>query len=667
MRSSANSATSARGDGLQGKPDHSAHYKPDLNSELTGGMDTKPFNDLSPDEKDACLADMLQVPDVVALAYAKRAKWLTVVAACARSGAPSARELCQEWSKLCKEKYDESDFYRAYASFAKDTRENGTGTGTLIEIARKGGWRIPPWHKANAAGQGQAEERWQAGNEGEGRQEFTQDEPTQEGWAKPTPISSELLPVPPWEPRFLPAPLADMVEDYAGSVPMNQEFVASNVTAACGSLISDKAQLSMKQRSPWYETPNVWVLNIAPPSARKTPGLQLCEDALKRVEEVFEQEYRTALATHQSEKIAYEAAMQGIKLAAKKGAPPTPVPLEPEPPVQQRAVTNDSTYEALSVIAKGGPVVVLNDEASGLFAQMADPKNQTAKAFYLAAHNGSKSYKSDRIGRGTTSIPRLCLSLVCNIQPEPLMRLTLGAAREGRQADGFMQRFGLMTMPDPVQHTELVDNTYDLFKYIAGIDALVGLVDYDPVAHGAQQSILGEALPCFSLSDDAMALWKAEYARLRAEELNPELLEAYRQHVGKEPKVIATVALVIHAVEGHHGDISGPVMERAIAASQFYLSHAKRVYYMAAHDIYAEPARLIAARMARGEITGEFTSREAKRWGWTGCKDTDSTEAIMELLEDTNWTRLVAAGSSTRGGRATKRWRVNPLAKDINS
>ena len=55
---------------------------------------------------------------------------------------------------------------------------------------------------------------------------------------------------------------------------------------------------------------------------------------------------------------------------------------------------------------------------------------------------------------------------------------------------------------------------------------------------------------------------------------------------------------------------------------------------MTAHDIYAEPARLIAARMARGEITGEFTSGEARHKGWTGCTDADRTEAIMELLED---------------------------------
>ena len=72
-----------------------------------------------------------------------------------------------------------------------------------------------------------------------------------------------------------------------------------------------------------------------------------------------------------------------------------------------------------------------------------------------------------------------------------------------------------------------------------------------------------------------MKLWKAEYARLRAEELNPELLEAYRQHAGERPKVNSNGGVGDRTVEGHHGDISGPVMERAIAASQFYLSHAE--------------------------------------------------------------------------------------------
>ena len=295
-----------------------------------------------------------------------------------------------------------------------------------------------------------------------------------DGWLLPSPISREPLPVPPWEPRFLPAVLADMVVDEADSVPMSREAVASNVTATAGALLSDKALVHLKRTDHWYEASNAWALNLAQTGERKTPTLGLCETALKRVEEdVYDQDYKAALATYQTQKIAYETAKKAL---AKGGA--GLLPPEPEEPVRRRAALNDCTYEALSVAAKGGPVVVMNDEASGLFTQMADPKNGAARAFYLAAYNGTNSYKAERIGRGPTSISRLCVSLICNIQPEPLQRLVLGAAREGRQADGFMQRFGLMVMPEPLRNTKLVDGTTSLFKYTNGMNALMGLVTY---------------------------------------------------------------------------------------------------------------------------------------------------------------------------------------------
>jgi putative DNA primase/helicase len=454
-----------------------------------------------------------------------------------------------------------------------------------------------------------------------------------------------------------------MVVSYADSIPMNREFVASNVLATCGSLLSSKVQLALKQQGPWEETPNCWALNIAPVSSHKTPGLKPAREALNRVEERYRHQHQLEIAAYQSKKIIYDAQVKSAKAAAAKGHSLGSLPVEPVAPEQRRAVTNNVTYQALSTLAEHGPIVLLDDEASGLFAEMTDPKNQPAKAFYLAAHAGSGSFQTDRVGRGAVFIPRLCVSIIGNIQPEPLLRILLGAAREGRQADGFVQRFGFMTMPDPLLHTELVDLPFDFSKWTAGQDAIVKLVDYDPSQHGAVASMLGTGLPYFKLSDAANAIWRAEYARQLAEAQNTELLEAYRQHVMKQPKLIATVALVIHALEGHEGDISGPVMERAVAASRFYLSHAKRIYYMSAHDIYAEPARVIANRMARGDITGEFTAREAQRKGWTGCVDPDATTSIMALLEDADWIRPVVQAASQLGGRPSKRWQVNPLAQ----
>ncbi len=481
-------------------------------------------------------------------------------------------------------------------------------------------------------------------------------------WAAPSPIGRAPLAVLPWEPTFLPAVLADMVVSYADSIPMNREFVASNILAACGSLLSGKAQLALKHNGPWFETPNSWALNIAPVSSHKTPGLAPTREALACVEERFRMEHQAALAVHQADMIIYEAQVKAAKSAAAKGVIPLPLPPEPVSPMQRRAMTNNATPEALSVLSTAGPIVVLDDEASGLFAQMTDPKNQPGKAFYLAAYNGSGGFQADRIGRGAVHIPRLCVSVIGNIQPEPLLRILLSAAREGRQADGFVQRFGLMTMPDPVAHTHLVDLPYDMSHWGAGQDAIAGLLDYDPVAHGAVASKLGTALPYFRLSDEAMVLWQAEYAQQLREARNPALMEAYRQHVMKQPKVIATVALVIHALEGCRGDISERVMERAIAASRFYLSHAKRVYYMSAHDIHAEPARQIAARMSRGEISGEFTSREAQRSGWAGCDSPENVASVLAVLEDADWVRPVVSQPSVAGGRPSKRWQVNPLA-----
>ncbi len=535
--------------------------------------------------------------------------------------------------------------------------ERRIGVGTLIAIARQGGWDASRWVQRN-----EQTFHGEPANDTGNMEAISAGQPAV-SWSAPSPVARDPLSVLPWEPRFLPSVLADMVVTYADSIPMNREFVASNVLAACGSLLSSKVQLALKQQGPWYETPNCWALNIAPVSSHKTPGLSPAREALNRVEERYRQEHQIALATYQANKIIYDVQVKAAKTAAANGQPPAHVPVEPVLSPLRRAVTNNATPEALSTLTEGGPVVVLDDEASGLFAQMTDPKNQPGKAFYLAAHTGSGSFQTDRIGRGAVYIPRLCVSIIGNIQPEPLLRILLGAAREGRQADGFVQRFGLMTMPDPVLHTQLVDLPYDIAKWTAGQHAITQLVDYDPAKRGAVTSMLGTSLPYFRLSDTANAIWRAEYAQQLVEARDTELIEAYRQHVMKQPKLIATVALVIHAVEGHQGDISGPVMERAIAASRFYLSHAKRVYYMSAHDIYAEPARLIAARMSRGDITGEFTARDAQRKGWAGCNDPDASATIMALLEDTDWVRPVAAPVSQSGGRPSKRWQVNPLAQ----
>ena len=118
------------------------------NSDLSGGMDTKPWDTLSPADKDKYLAEMLEVPVVVARSLGEaRDPWFKIVGACAKSGAPNAKEICRTYSKRGKT-YNEKAFEEAYDWWARNARD--ISIGTLIDAAKKGRW-TPPWHNSTTS------------------------------------------------------------------------------------------------------------------------------------------------------------------------------------------------------------------------------------------------------------------------------------------------------------------------------------------------------------------------------------------------------------------------------------------------------------------------------------------------------------------------------------
>lgn len=80
------------------------------------------FERLSPPEKKTCLDEMLQVPAVIALAdtldIAPSPNWRTVVAACVRSGAPDAYDLCRAWAQT-SDLFDPANFDVRWRSYAR--------------------------------------------------------------------------------------------------------------------------------------------------------------------------------------------------------------------------------------------------------------------------------------------------------------------------------------------------------------------------------------------------------------------------------------------------------------------------------------------------------------------------------------------------------------------
>lgn len=78
------------------------------------------FDRLAPEDKNACLEEMLKTPAVVALADtdddSPEPNWRTIMAASARSGAPNAKSLCRDWAQTSS-RFEPDDFESRWRSY----------------------------------------------------------------------------------------------------------------------------------------------------------------------------------------------------------------------------------------------------------------------------------------------------------------------------------------------------------------------------------------------------------------------------------------------------------------------------------------------------------------------------------------------------------------------
>ncbi len=118
-------------------------------------------------------------------------------------------------------------------------------------------------------------------------------------------------------------------------------------------------------------------------------------------------------------------------------------------PHERRYSTNDSTVEKLGELLADNPngLLVFRDELSGWLKSMDRDGHESDRSFYLEAWAGNGDFTYDRIGRGTIQIEAACVSVLGGIQPGPLSEYVVSASRNGRGADGLLQRFPITGVP----------------------------------------------------------------------------------------------------------------------------------------------------------------------------------------------------------------------------
>src|SRR5262249_38176243 len=196
---------------------------------------------------------------------------------------------------------------------------------------------------------------------------------------------------------------------------------------------------------------------------------------------------------------------------------------EPKPTTLRRYKTNDPSVEKLGELLRENPtgMLVVRDELVGLIASWEREGHEGDRAFFLEGWNGTGSFDTDRIGRGTVVIPNLCLAVFGGIQPDRLTAY-LEQATHALANDGMLQRFQMMVYPSPYKW-EYRDRVPDRDARDTAFKIFQALADFAPVDWGATATDdFNKKFPWFNFTDEAQAVFvewsKSLHRRLPAEE-----------------------------------------------------------------------------------------------------------------------------------------------------
>jgi len=487
-------------------------------------------------------------------------------------------------------------------------------------------------------------------------------------WPEPVPLPDALPPVQAFDAELLPGALRAWVMDVAHRMQCPADFPAVAALVAASSLIGARAVVQPKARDDWQVVPNLWGMTIGRPGVKKSPALS---EALKPLGRLQADEFELHQAAHDAWVLDCKvSAMQDDANEKKAKALATKDPaaaralLEPmstpAEPTARRFIVNDATVEKLGELLMQNPWGLLSyrDELYGLLISLDKQGQEGARAFYLQSYDGNQGYTFDRIGRGTTHIPRVCLAMIGGIQPGRVQEYVRGAVAGGSADDGLLQRFGLAVWPDTAGEFVHVDQwpdtpaKQDAWAVFERLAALQPAGDTEPAVwrfDEAAQALFVEWLVPFE-------------TEIRGEELHPAMVS----HLSKYRKLIPALALVFALIDTP--DSGGLIHERellrALAWGEYLRTHANRLYAGAATPETTGAAALLG-KVKAGLVKDGFKVKDVQQKGWAGLSTTDDVRKAASMLAVYDWLRVevVQSGDAMGRGRPSETFRIHPCLK----
>ncbi len=473
-------------------------------------------------------------------------------------------------------------------------------------------------------------------------------------WGTPVELPMKIPPVLALTPDMIPVGFRAWIVDAAERMQVAIDGIAVSAIVTAGSLIGRACGIFPKQFDDWFVVSNIWGGFIAEPGQKKSPAIAEGQFALRILASEADKEYQLASEKHDCELFIHKT-MADFKKATVKKQINKGVLLDSsdllssisvgdlKKPTLKRYSTQDGTIEKIGELLQENPqgFLIARDELIGWLQSLEKAGREGDRAFYLEAWNGTDSYTIDRIGRGTFTIPGMCLSIFGGITPSRLRQYVYDVIGNGAGNDGLLQRFQLLIWPDQLQSYEHIDRLPDktalqralkIFKWLGMVQQKLDL--------DCHQQTKNE-IPGIHLSEPAQVLfnnWITDLeVRLRSSELAGTPLEA---HLSKYRSLMPSLALIFHVIDIADGLCFGEVSENAVRQGVdwcVYLeSHANRIY-----SLNELPEMLSASvlldHIRKGDVKDGCSPRDIYRNEWRCLKTHVETKAALKLLDEYGW------------------------------
>lgn len=490
-----------------------------------------------------------------------------------------------------------------------------------------------------------------------------------------SPLPQFTLQVPKLRESMIPSPLRAWITDTCDRMQVSLDYMGPMAIAVISSVIGRQIGIRPKQKDNFTVIPNLWIGLIAPPSTLKSPAISEAMSPLFHLTRIAKKEFESKELAAEVEQMGIESQIKELEKTLPKCTTEDRIEalvqikdlkekLKETIVTEKRYLTNDATIEKMALLLCENTNGLLShrDELTGFLRSMDKSGHEPDRAFYLECWNGYGSFNVDRVGRGSISVPSLCLSIVGGIQPSRFKKYITEATENTSSNDGFIQRFQLLIYPEKPKSWRLVDRTPDKQAKQRVIKLFETLSSLNPMTLNPHYKPPEDAVPYLRFSEEAQGVYNEWITKLEQRLRDGSIQqEAFENHLGKYRSLMPSLSLIFFLLAFAEepmlsNEIPAHLAKLAIKWCDYLEAHAQKIYGLLGQT-KLDSANTLVAKIKKGSIKDGDTIRSIYRHHWAQLDTPKKVESALALLSDHGW---VQVESKATGGAPTEVIRFHP-------